>query len=140
MSKVNPLKSDTIKSSIQEKPCILIAEDEDTNFYVLDLFLRKAFSITTVRALNGVEAIDACRENPAISLVLMDIKMPVLDGIEATKQIKARRPELPIIAVTAYALSGDEQKLLQAGCDDYIAKPVRKVELLQKINKFVSLS
>jgi len=123
----------------KKKICILIAEDEDTNFFVLDLFLRKAFSVTTLRAFNGLEAVNACRENPTISLVLMDIKMPVMDGIEATKQIKAMRPDLAIIAITAYALSGDEQKLLQAGCDDYIAKPVRKVELLKKINRFVTL-
>lgn len=129
-----------MNSPTQEKPCILIAEDEDTNFYVLDLFLRKTFSVSVLRAINGVEAVNICRENPTVSLVLMDIKMPVLDGIEATKQIKSRRPELPIIAVTAYALSGDEQKLLQAGCDDYIAKPVRKVDLLQKINRFVTLT
>lgn len=128
-----------MKNPDNKKACILIAEDEDTNFFVLDLFLRKAFSVNTLRAHNGVEAINACRENPNISLVLMDIKMPVMDGIEATKQIKAMRPDLPIIAVTAYALSGDEQKLLQAGCDDYIAKPVRKLELLKKINKYVTI-
>lgn len=129
-----------MNSPTQEKPCILIAEDEDTNFYVLDLFLRKAFSVSVLRAINGVEAVNICRENPTVSLVLMDIKMPVLDGIEATKQVKAIKPELPIIAVTAYALSGDEQKLLQAGCDDYIAKPVHKAELLLKINRFVRLT
>lgn len=129
----------TMENPAPEKLCILIAEDEDTNFFVLDLLLRKTLSAETIRAFNGFEAVKACQENPNISLVLMDIKMPVMDGIEATKQIKALRPDLPIIAVTAYALSGDEQKLLAAGCDDYIAKPVRKANLMNKVNRFVKV-
>jgi len=126
-----------MKNPVLEDPFILIVEDEETNFFVFDLFLRKTITSRTLHAHNGVEAINACKENPEISLVLMDIKMPVMDGIEATRQIKSFRPELIIIAVTAYALSGDEQKLRQAGCDDYIAKPVRKAELLKIISHYI---
>ncbi|MCK9452515.1 MAG: PAS domain S-box protein [Bacteroidales bacterium] len=132
-------ETETMENPVLEKVCILIAEDEDTNFFVLDLFLRKTFSAETIRAFNGLEAVKACQENPNISLVLMDIKMPVMDGIEATKQIKVFRPDLPIIAITAYALSGDEQKLLAAGCDDYIAKPVRKETLINKVSQYIKV-
>lgn len=126
-----------MKNPVRGNPFILIVEDEETNFFVLDLFLRKTITTKTLRAFNGLEAVNACKENQDISLVLMDIKMPVMDGIEATRQIKIFRPELIIIAVTAYALLGDEQKLRQAGCDDYIAKPVRKAELLKTISRYM---
>ena len=71
-----------------------------------------------------------------ISLVLMDLKMPVMDGFEATKEIKLFRPDLPVIAITAYALSGDENRALEAGCDDYIAKPFEREILLYKLKKY----
>ena len=69
-------------------------------------------------------------------MVLMDLKMPVMDGVEATKRIKSFCPHLPVIAVTAYALSGDEKRALDAGCDDYVAKPFEKELLLKKMRKF----
>ncbi|MDA3944445.1 MAG: PAS domain S-box protein [Bacteroidetes bacterium] len=127
----------TMENTNQEKALILIAEDEDTNFIVLDLFLRKKLAVNTLRANNGLEAVEACKNNPEIALVLMDIKMPVMDGIEATKQIKAFKPELIIIAITAYAVSGDEQKLRKIGCDDYIAKPIQKNDLLRKVKHYL---
>ncbi|MBU1370650.1 MAG: response regulator, partial [Bacteroidetes bacterium] len=83
--------------------------------------------------VNGKNALELAQNHPEIQLVLMDIKMPVMDGIEATKQIKAFKPELIIIAITAYAVSGDEQKLRKIGCDDYIAKPIQKNDLLKKV-------
>jgi CheY-like chemotaxis protein len=126
-----------MENTNQEKALILIAEDEDTNFIVLDLFLRKKLAVNTLRANNGLEAVEACKNNPEIALVLMDIKMPVMDGIEATKQIKAFKPELIIIAITAYAVSGDEQKLRKIGCDDYIAKPIQKNDLLRKVKHYL---
>jgi len=121
-----------------EQAKVLIAEDEDTNFFVLDLFVRKSLQMNTIRAANGIEAIEAFKSNPDIVLVLMDIKMPVLNGIEATKKIKAINPDMPVIAITAYALSGDEHKLRMAGCDDYISKPVQKKELIRKIEKILA--
>jgi len=137
------LQNDVVKTNLKnlsmqrknpKSPVILIAEDEDTNFFVLDLFIRKSLHMETQRAVNGLEAVEAFKSNPDIVLVLMDIKMPVLDGISATKKIKALKPDIPVIAITAYALSGDEHKLRMAGCDDYVAKPVQKKELLRKIN------
>jgi CheY-like chemotaxis protein len=68
----------------------------------------------------------------------MDIKMPVLNGIEATIQIKAQLPDLPVIAITAYAQTGDEFRIIEAGCNDYIAKPIQKKELQTKILKHLS--
>ncbi|HPE43901.1 MAG TPA: response regulator [Bacteroidales bacterium] len=119
---------------------VLIAEDEDTNFFVLDLFIRKSFNLKTIRVINGVEAVETYKNHPEITLVLMDIKMPVMDGIEATKRIKAINPDIPVIAITAYALAGDEQKLRKAGFDEYISKPVQKRELLRKVNKILGLA
>ena len=118
----------------ENEPLVLIAEDDDSNYFFLDILLRKA-SVNLMRARNGQEAVELCRTHPEISLVLMDIKMPIMDGIEATKQIKSFRKSLPIIAVTAHALTGDEHRILQAGCDDYIAKPLKKELLWLKLNK-----
>ncbi len=131
------LKSQSMQHNNQKSPVILIAEDEDTNFFVLDLFIRKSLHMKTVRAANGLEAVELFKSNPDIILVLMDIKMPVLDGISATKKIKAVKPDIPVIAITAYALSGDEHKLRMAGCDDYVSKPVQKKELLRKIENIL---
>ena len=72
-------------------------------------------------------------EHPEISLVLMDLKMPVMDGFEATQKIKSFRKDLPVIAITAFAMSGDEKRILEAGCDDYIAKPIKRETLRKKL-------
>jgi len=90
-----------------------------------------------LHAVNGQEAVDMCREHPDISLVLMDIKMPVMNGVEATKQIRQFRPQLPIVAITAHALTGDETRILAAGCNDYLSKPVLKKELLTVIARHI---
>lgn len=119
-----------------EQPILLIAEDDESNFFVLEVVIKKTTGAKVIRASNGLEAVDFCRDNPAITLVLMDIKMPVMDGLEATKEIKSFRPDLPIIAITAYAMSGDEQKALNAGCDDYLAKPVSMKALVSKLENF----
>jgi len=119
-----------------EKPTVLVAEDEDSNFYVLDMLMRKMEVKKVIRAFNGVQAVDICANNDDISLVLMDIKMPVMDGMEATRIIKKSRPELPVIAVTAYAMNGDETNIIEAGCDDYIAKPISIKVMIEKMKKF----
>ncbi len=67
---------------------------------------------------------------------MMDIKMPVMDGLEATREIKTFRKELPVIALTAFAMSGDEQRALEAGCDDYLTKPLSREELIKKLKIF----
>lgn len=115
---------------------ILIAEDEHSNYTLVETIL-EPYGFELIHARNGEEALEAVRKRPEINLVLMDIKMPVMNGLDATRLIKAERPALPVIAVTAYALKGDEENILGAGCDGYLAKPVRKATLLETIGRYV---
>ncbi|WP_321321113.1 PAS domain S-box protein [Labilibaculum sp.] len=117
-------------------PLILVAEDEISNFKLIEAILKRN-SYEVVRAENGVEAVEMCKNNPDIRLVLMDIRMPVMDGLIATKKIKGFSPNLPIIAQTAYAMDGDENKAIEEGCNDYISKPIRKELLLEKIKALI---
>jgi two-component system cell cycle response regulator DivK len=118
-----------------KKTVILIVEDDEPSYVYLESVLRK-LAVTTIRAYDGKEAVDYCRENPEIDLVLMDLKMPVMDGLDATRRIKAARQGLPVIAITAYAFSGDEKIAMAAGCDDYLTKPVKKELLFKKLEKY----
>jgi CheY-like chemotaxis protein len=115
---------------------ILIAEDVATNYILLQKFLRKT-GATLIWAKNGQEAVDECRTNNNIDLVLMDIRMPILNGIDATKQIKEININLPVIAQTAYAMDGDGERSRQAGCDDYISKPIILSEFMAMIEKYL---
>lgn len=108
---------------------VLIAEDEDSNFIVLDMILRKTFKAHVLRAKTGREAVDLAKEHPEVNLIIMDIKMPEMDGFEATRLIKSFNKNLPIIAVTAFAMSGDEHKAIEAGCDAYLPKPISRNDL-----------
>jgi CheY-like chemotaxis protein/serine phosphatase RsbU (regulator of sigma subunit) len=101
---------------------ILIADDVDINYFLLVEAL-KSTKVMVFRAENGFEAVEYCRSND-IDLVLMDIRMPVMDGIEATKLIRSFKPNLPIIAQTALGEEGDREMITSAGCDDYISKPI----------------
>ena len=112
---------------------ILIVEDDETSFLLLQAYLASR-NYKLLYATNGKEAIDLFKDHPEIDLILMDLKMPVLDGYLATKQIREFDSKIPIIAQTAYALSGDSEKALQAGCDDYVTKPLSKNDLLSKID------
>jgi len=89
-----------------------------------------------IHAINGAEAVDHCRQNPEISIVLMDMKMPVMNGVEATRLIREFKPDLPIIAITAYAMTGDERRFMEAGGNEYIAKPINKDKLLVVLKKY----
>ncbi|MCK4288154.1 MAG: response regulator [Bacteroidales bacterium] len=115
---------------------ILIVEDDRASYKLLKVLLH-TLEIKTIWAEGGIEAVKICSDNPDIDLVLMDIKMPDMNGYEATKRIKKFRPELPIIAQTAYALYGDDIKAAEAGCDEYITKPVMKKELFELISKYL---
>jgi signal transduction histidine kinase/DNA-binding response OmpR family regulator len=115
---------------------ILIAEDDELVFLYFGELL-EGTGLKILHAKNGKEAIDYCKNNSTINLVLMDIKMPVLNGYDAIKAIKEIRPTLPIIAQTAYALTGDKQKAIDAGAIDYITKPINEDELKNKIAKYV---
>ena len=115
---------------------ILVAEDDTVNFDYIHLVLNKA-NFTVLRAFTGGEAIELCRQNSDIDLILMDIKMPGMDGYAATGEIRRFKPEIPIVAITAYALTNESKTALAAGCNDYLAKPVKKEELLAVITKYV---
>jgi len=103
---------------------VLIAEDEQSNFDFLKILLTR-MNIRVLWAKDGLEAISMCENDPSINLVLMDIKMPLLNGYEATRIIKKKRPELPIIAQTAYAMTADKLEAEKAGCDGYLSKPIK---------------
>jgi len=120
-----------------EGKTVLIAEDITSNFNFLRLLLRKS-KIEIIWKENGKDAVEEVEANPAIDLVLLDINLPIMNGYEAAAAIKKTRPELPIIAQTAYALEGDKEKSITAGCDDYIPKPIVISALLKKMGKYLS--
>jgi CheY-like chemotaxis protein len=96
----------------------------------------KTFGKEILKVGTGVEAVEACRDNPDIDLILMDIQMAEMGGYEATRQIRQFNKEVVIIAQTAFGLSGDREKAIEAGCNDYISKPINKNELLALIQKY----
>lgn len=119
------------KVEIGSDKVILVAEDDDISFF----FLKKVLAnekLRLVRAPDGMEAVRLCKEIPEIALVLMDIKMPLLDGYAATRQILGFRPDLPIIALTAYAFPDDNEKAINSGCVDYLSKPLNR-DMLFKV-------
>jgi len=113
---------------------ILIAEDEEFNFLFIELMLID-FDVKLIHAKDGLETVDVCKANPEIDIILMDIKMPNLNGYEAAKIIRESHPNLPIIAQTAYALEA-EFEIYKDAFDDYITKPLKEEELKQKLLKF----
>jgi len=115
---------------------ILIAEDEEDNYTFLEVLL-KVTGADVIWARNGREAVEICRKKAGIDLVLMDIKMPHMDGLEATRQIKKLRNTLPVIVQTAYAMSADEESCLRAGGDAYIAKPIKIEPLFNLIRQYL---
>jgi CheY-like chemotaxis protein len=125
-------------NKVDEKiPVILITEDDISNFLMIEVMIHQYVSASVLWAKDGHEAIEFCSKHPEIELVLMDIKLPLMSGLDATIAIKRMRPNLPIVAVTAYALLGDERKIREAGCNDYIAKPIRLPLFLETIGKYV---
>ncbi|MGQ8335601.1 response regulator [Sunxiuqinia sp. A32] len=115
---------------------ILIAEDVESNYLYLSAVLSKVRA-KIFWAKNGKEAVDIFLNEDGIDLILMDLQMPEMNGYEATKIIKDIKPELPIIAQTAFAMSDDREKALEAGCDDYLAKPIKSKDLLTIVGKYI---
>jgi CheY-like chemotaxis protein len=134
----NGLHPEAVLNYSAEVP-ILIAEDDETNFYYLNALLNRETNTKILHAKNGREAINLFKANPEIRLILMDMKMPEIDGFEATRQIKLIDKDVHIIAITAYAMSGDEERIIAAGCDDYLSKPINKKNLLAKIAVFTGV-
>jgi CheY-like chemotaxis protein len=97
----------------------------------------KIFGKEILKARTGIEAVEICRANQDIDLILMDIRMPDMGGYEATRQIRLFNQEVVIIAQTAYGLTGDREKSMEAGCNDYISKPINKDKLLSLIQKYL---
>lgn len=109
---------------------ILVAEDNDNNYTLIDLMLRGEYNV--YRARNGAEAVDALRDK-RFDLIFMDIMMLVMDGFEATRRIREFDNYTPIIALTAYANDSNKREALNAGCDDFITKPIRKNMILDVV-------
>jgi len=116
---------------------ILIVEDNNNNYDLLATFLKKS-QAKLLWAKDGDEAVDTYSNNPEIDLILMDIQLPTVNGFEATRQIRKINGEVPVIAQTAFALIGDREKSLESGCNDYIAKPIRKKIFLSILAKYIS--
>jgi PAS domain S-box-containing protein len=119
------------------KRTILIAEDEENNYLLLTEFL-SGLDVELLHANNGREALDICESGKAINLVLMDIKMPVMDGYTATREIRKIFPDLPVIALTAYSFEDDRKKATGCGCNDFISKPFSKAILLETVTKYLN--
>jgi PAS domain S-box-containing protein len=115
---------------------LLVAEDQESNLILLEEILFE-FPIQIIKANNGLEAVAICRSDRKIDLVLMDLKLPEMDGYEATRQIKKIRPDLPIIAQTAYSSEEDSMKAMTSGCTDFISKPLKKELLVSKIERYL---
>lgn len=125
-------KTASVKYKIADKPKILIAEDDPYTKNYLTIILQNMCS-EILYADNGLDAVAICRRNPDIDLILMDIKMPQMNGYEATREIRKFNNDIFIIAQTAYAMASDRKKAMEAGFNDYISKPINKSELIAMI-------
>lgn len=124
------------EKGIKEQSTLLVAEDEDSNFMLIEEQLSE-LNFNIIRALNGIDAVEICKSKN-IDLVLMDINMPLLDGYEATKQIRFFNADIPIIAQTAYSTDNDMNRAFMSGCTDFISKPIKQKLLISKIREQLS--
>lgn len=122
-------------AQIMDTRKILIAEDEEANFLYLKEVLEE-FHLGIVWAKNGKEAVEFTRLHKPI-ILLLDIKMPIMNGLEALQIIKAEFPDMPVIAQTAYAMDEERIKCLEAGCDDYLAKPILPDQIIEMVSKYL---
>lgn len=117
------------------KHILIVEDDKISHAYIQELL--EGTNAKILHAWNGLEAVEFVKSHTDISLVLMDMKMPIMDGYEATKLIKQIRPNLPVVAQTAFALSDDKQKALAAGCDNYIPKPINRSFFMEVVNSYL---
>ena len=127
--------SNSYQPKLNSNATILIVDDEESNYLYLKEIIDD-LNIKNLKATNGLEAIEMVKKHPEIKLILMDIKMPILNGYKATTQIKELNPNIIIIAQTAYAQKGDKEKAINSGCDDYISKPIKEIIILDLIKKY----
>ncbi|WP_346854693.1 PAS domain S-box protein [uncultured Draconibacterium sp.] len=118
---------------------ILIAEDDENSYLHLSILLNQ-YARNIIRKTNGADTVEYFKNNPDVDIILMDVKMPVMDGYQATREIRKFNSEVVIIAQTAYALEGDNLKALSAGCNDYITKPIKTEVLTSALNKYFNLN
>lgn len=131
---LNPLISKDRIMAEDKKLKILVTDDDEVSEMLISMAF-KDFSSEILKAANGAEAVAACRRHPDIDLIMMDIKMPVMDGYEATRQIRQFNKEVIVIAQTAFAMVGDKEDAMAAGCNDYISKPIDVVKLREVMLK-----
>lgn len=128
---------ETLKPDLTGK-VVLIVEDNETSRFYFEAALSK-LKAKTIWAKNGKEGIELFQANENIDLVLMDLNMPEVDGFEATRKMKSIRPEIPIIVQSAYILSGEEARSFEAGCDEFLSKPIRLSLLTEAITRHLTL-
>jgi PAS domain S-box-containing protein len=134
-SKPKKASSTKTKLTLPKKINILIAEDDDYAFQYLNIVLDGIFN-NLYRATTGEEAVEICKNHPDLDLILMDVKMPVMNGYEATKYIRNFNKDIIIIAQTAYALMGNKEQAFSAGCNEYISKPIKKTKLIKLLEHY----
>ena len=124
----------TTMTNLKNAPLILVAEDEDSNFELVRIVLSKRYRL--LRAMNGIEAVTLCEdEHP--DLILMDMRMPGMNGLDATRIIKEVNHDIPVVALSAYAFDENIREAKAAGCDEFMAKPFRVEDLLDMVEKYV---
>ncbi|MBN2519961.1 MAG: response regulator, partial [Bacteroidales bacterium] len=136
---INVGETKTVKREVEKDwndKTILVVDDLDYNYELIVTALKRT-KANLLRASDGNEAVEICKKNNNIDLILMDIRMPVMDGYEATREIKKINDHIPIIAQTAYAMFEEREKSLMVGCNDYITKPISKKFLLEVIDKYL---
>lgn len=128
-----------MEQKVKPKYNLLIAEDEEINFYLLETFLSKIeeADFNLIRAENGEEAVELCLATPDLDLVLMDIKMPIMDGFEAIQEIRPRFAELPIVVQTAFVTEADKEKALEVGCTAFVRKPLKRELLWETLKELL---
>jgi len=131
---INELRLIQNKNQIDDLK-ILIVDDEEIIVMLISIIVEK-YSKEILIAKNGIDAVQICRNNPDIDLILMDIKMPEMDGYEATRQIRQFNKEVIIFAQTAFAVTGDKEIAIEAGCNDYVTKPFNDNSFTELINKY----
>jgi len=114
---------------------ILIADDDDASEQLLTIAMEK-FGGEVLKAKTGIDAVEVCLDNPDVDLVLMDIQMPVMNGYEATRQIRLFNKKVIIIAETAFGYAESKEEALKAGCNDYLQKPIKRKKLIEMVEKY----
>ncbi len=134
-TKVSKLQENITESDLADFTILVVEDEKNSAIYLKEILSNR--KIKQLLAKDGKQAIEMFKKNPDIDLILMDIKLPVMDGYTATREIKKIKSDIPVIAQTAYAMFGDKEKALKAGCDDYIAKPISEENLISLLEKYL---